>query len=299
MPRDADGAGVAAGAGLRSQPEAARLSGATAQASNAATTSVVLARRRFDMGVTLAPVSGNVHEALVVDRHKLTDEIERFTLRVDARAEEPREVLSFRTGQFVSLRVGEDADGSAVLRSYSIASSPGGDSLQLVVRHIPGGMASAWFDRLTLGTRVRFTGPMGFFVLELQHPGDIVFGVTGVGIAPVLPMIDEALSRNETGKIHLLWGNRHARDLFWQDEWAARVAAHPRLSVRVFVTRDPPPAGCLSGRITEPLLELVPELVKPTFYLVGSGAMIDDVKRGLVERGIERKRQIRTEAFFD
>ena len=41
-----------------------------------------------------------------------------------------------------------------------------------------------------------------------------------------------------------------------------------------------------------------PPLRQPTFYLVGSGAMIRDVKAGLVARGVDRKRQIRNEVFF-
>jgi len=246
------------------------------------------------MEATLAPVSGNVHEALVVERRRIADEIEAYELRLD-----PPESLHFRAGQFVSLRVGEDRDGSAVLRSYSIASSPGRDRITLIVRHIPGGAAAGWFERLTIGARVRFTGPMGFFVLELQHPGDVVFGATGVGIAPVLPMLDEVLGRAETGAIHVLWGNRGERDLFWREALAERAAAHPRLTVRLFLSREAPPDGVEAGRITAPIFALAPTLHRPTFYLVGSGAMIKDVKGGLVERGIDRKRQVRNEAFFD
>lgn len=246
------------------------------------------------MGATLAPVSGNVHEALLVERTAIADEIEAYTFAID-----PSATLHFRPGQFISLRVGEDRDGSAVLRSYSIASSPDQDRLTLIVRLIPGGAAAGWFDRLTIGARVRFTGPMGFFVLELQHPGDVVFGATGVGIAPVLPMLDEVLARPERGKVHLFWGNRHARDVFWHAELDARAAAHPtRLTVRRFLSRDAA-AGFEHGRITDPIFALVPALVQPTFYLVGSGAMIKDVKTGLLARGIDRKRQVRNEAFFD
>jgi ferredoxin-NADP reductase len=241
-------------------------------------------------------VSGNVHEALLVERRKIAGEIEAYTFALD-----PPAALHFRAGQFVSLRVGEDRDGSAVLRSYSLASSPDQDRLTLVVRLIPGGAAAGWFDRLTIGARVRFTGPMGFFVLELQHTGDVVFGATGVGIAPVLPMLDEVLARPEHGKIHVLWGNRHASDVFWQAELDARAAAHSaRLRVRRFLSREATlPAGYEQGRITEPIFALVPDLVQPTFYLVGSGAMIKDVKTGLLARGIDRKRQVRNEAFFD
>jgi ferredoxin-NADP reductase len=238
-------------------------------------------------------VSGNVHEALVIRREKIAAEVEAYDLRLD-----PPEPLHFRPGQFVSLRVGEDRDGSAILRSYSIASPPDRAQLTLIVRHIPGGAAASWFDRLTIGARVRFTGPMGFFVLELSHPGDVVFGATGVGIAPVLPMLDEVLARNESGRVHLLWGNRREHDLFWREELATRVRDNPRLGVRLFLSREAAPDR-EAGRITDPIFALVPELRRPTFYLVGSGAMIKDVKLGLVARGVDRKRQVRNEAFFD
>jgi hypothetical protein len=35
------------------------------------------------------------------------------------------------------------------------------------------------------------------------------------------------------------------------------------------------------------------------FYLVGNGAMIKEVKAGLIERGVDRKKQIRNEVFFE
>jgi ferredoxin-NADP reductase len=47
------------------------------------------------------------------------------------------------------------------------------------------------------------------------------------------------------------------------------------------------------------IVDDLPRLAKPTFYLVGNGGMIRDVKAALVERGVDRKKQIRNEAFFD
>ena len=53
------------------------------------------------------------------------------------------------------------------------------------------------------------------------------------------------------------------------------------------------------GRITAALLDRLARFSAPTFYLVGNGAMITEVKRELISRGVNRKTQIRTEAFFD
>ena len=127
-----------------------------------------------------------------------------------------------------------------------------------------------------------------------------MFGATGVGIAPVLPMLHEVLAREETGRVHLLWGSRHERELFWLSELESLRSAHARFSYRLFVSALVETAvDAERGRISAPLLELAPTLEQPTFYLVGSGAMVKEVKSGLVALGFDRKRQIRNEVFFD
>ena len=47
------------------------------------------------------------------------------------------------------------------------------------------------------------------------------------------------------------------------------------------------------------MLDALPSLTNPTFYIVGNGAMIAELKRSLIAQGIDRKKHIRTEAFFD
>jgi ferredoxin-NADP reductase len=216
----------------------------------------------------------------------------RFTLSDEDRA------IRWRPGQFISLTCGKQDNGEPLLRSYSIASRPDGDGLDLVVRLIEGGAASGWLAKLSVGDEVRFTGPMGFFVLELQHTGDLVFAATGTGIAPIVPMIEEALERTETGRIHLYWGLRAEEDLFWRER-IEELAASPRFSSALHLTRAGDAWPGPRGRIIDPVMQLLPSLTKPTFYLCGNGAMITDLKKSLVSQGVDRKRQIRTEAFFD
>ncbi len=239
-------------------------------------------------------MSGNVHETTVERVTSLARGVVEWRFRL-----EPPEPLAFRPGQFVSVRVGEDAAGAAILRSYSIASSPGQPWFALILKLVPGGVASSWFERLQPGARVRFTGPMGFFVLDLQHPGDVVLGVTGVGITPALPMLRELLARPEPGKVRLYWGNRDAEDLFWQAELDELQRTHPRFEVRYFLSGPAPSWSGLRGRITPAVLADLAAFRQPVFYLVGNGAMIRELKAGLVERGVDRKKQVRNEAFFE
>ena len=235
-------------------------------------------------------MSSRVHEATVSRVVPIAEKV----LELELTFPEP---VSFRPGQFLSLRVGVDSDGNPILRSYSIASSPGRREVTLIVKIIDGGTASGWFAARKAGDRVELTGPMGFFVVDLAHAGDVVFGATGVGMAPVLPMLDEVLARGEAGRVRLYWGNRRVNELFWRAELEARKAAHPRFDYHLYISGEE--WSGRKGRILSGIVDELPRLERPTFYLVGNGGMIRDVKAALVERGVDRKRQIRNEAFFD
>jgi len=216
------------------------------------------------------------------------------------------ERLEFRAGQFVSIAV----DPSAVRapepvprRSYSIASqSDAGDLLRFIVRVIPEGVASDYLMSLPLGTPVSMTGPHGFFVLDLTHPGDIVFGATGTGIAAVMPMLGELGRRPHEGlpphRRLVLWGVREESDLFARAE-IEDLAARAGAELSIHLTAPSSSWAGARGRITPALLARLPELRAPTFYLVGNGAMISELKRELIALGVNRRAQIRTEAFFD
>jgi len=213
------------------------------------------------------------------------------------------ERLDFRAGQFVSLAVGHDAEGLTLRRSYSIASpSREAEHLRFIIRIIPEGAASELLMSLPLGAEVEMTGPHGFFVLDAAHPGDVVFGATGTGVAAVMPMLDELAGRTDPridpGRRVLYWGARHESDLFSRDEIAA-LCRDAGTELRTFLTAPAPDWREGSGRITQAILDALPSLSAPTFYLVGNGAMIAELKRELVARGVDRKKQIRTEAFFD
>jgi CDP-4-dehydro-6-deoxyglucose reductase, E3 len=218
-------------------------------------------------------------------------------LIVDARFVDPPS-LSWRAGQFISVRCGDASRKPNERRSYSIASSPTRpDGLDLLVKLIPGGLGSELFRHLAPGDEIRFTGPMGFFTCELRHPGDAVFAATGSGIAAALPMIQETLARpDERGRVLLYWGMRHERDLYWVDQLEALKS--PRFRYEICMSQPSPVWTGTRGRINAHVLAAAPALERPIFYLVGHGDMVRDVKNALVAMGMDRKRQIRNEVFY-
>jgi CDP-4-dehydro-6-deoxyglucose reductase len=207
--------------------------------------------------------------------------------------------VPFLAGQFMTLPVGKDVAGRDVRRSYSIASrSDAPDGLRFIVRLLPTGVASDFWRELPLGAQVEMTGPHGFFTLDPHHHGDVVFAATGTGLAPVLPMLAELSHRQEPGRREVYWGLRRESDLFVPEEVTA-ACAEAGASLHTYLSRPENTWSGPRGRITGPVLDALPSLTSPTFYIVGNGAMIAELKRALVAQGIDRKKHIRTEAFFD
>ena len=208
--------------------------------------------------------------------------------------EPPR--IGFRPGQFLSLACGRDAAGQPQRRSYSIASAATvNDRAALLVKLVPGGLGSTYVEGLRPGDEVGFTGPMGFFVPDLAHGGDVVFAVTGAGLAPVVPMLCEILARAEPGRVVVHWGCRHEHDLFYRG-WLEELAARTRLQLTLHLSQPAPAWTGARGRVTDAVVaEAAPGR---TFYLVGNGDMVRDVTARLVGAGCDRKRQIRSEVFY-
>ncbi len=201
--------------------------------------------------------------------------------------------VRFRGGQFVSVRIGP---GYHPRRSYSIASSPiDATSFALLVKTLSA-TAGGFFSSLTVGDELQFNGPMGFFTLTDDHPGDVVMAATGVGISAVLSQIHELLARGGGSKVHLFWGLNHPRERFATDELDA-LAAGPRFSYEIWMADPAPGWSGPVGFITDPVLATADTLVLPTYYLCGNGAMVADVRRGLADRGVPAER-VRTEVFY-
>ena len=220
-----------------------------------------------------------------------------FTMRSPER-------LVFRAGQFVSLALPSPSDETAGMiprRSYSIASqSSAGDRVALLHSRDSGGQGLRLPDGAAARNHRQPDRTHGFFVLDPVHAGDIVFAATGTGIAAVMPMLGELAQTpaGERRRVIIYWGLRQQSDIFARDEIDA-LAAGAGAELAIHLTAPGPGWTGGRGRITPALLDRLPRLATPTFYLVGNGAMITELKRELISRGVNRKTQIRTEAFFD
>jgi CDP-4-dehydro-6-deoxyglucose reductase, E3 len=234
-------------------------------------------------------------ETILAEKKRLASGVFDLRLAVTSPGE-----LDFRAGQFVTLQVPVAATLASVRRSYSIASPTFcSREVRLIARHIPGGHASEYFMRLAPGDSVPMAGPFGAFTLAESHPGDLVFGTTGTGIATIMPMLEELvrMPARAPGKRLVYWGLRRPEDIFARDE-LEDLCRRAGAELCIHLSAATPAWPGRHGRIIPSVLALLPMLEAPVFYLVGNGAMVAEMKASLVEQGVDRKHQIRTESFF-
>ena len=109
------------------------------------------------------------------------------------------------------------SDDGPVSRLYSIASpNTNRNSFELIIRMIPGGLASNYLFSLKENTEVIFQGPAGMFGLR-KNEREKIFIVTGTGIAPILSMIKSEYKISNV-KYQIFWGLKNYKDVYLFNE---------------------------------------------------------------------------------
>jgi Na+-transporting NADH:ubiquinone oxidoreductase subunit F len=149
--------------------------------------------------------------------------------------------IPHRPGQYVQVQA--PSPEGPVFRAYSISSpSYEPDTVELVVRLVPGGIGSTYLHHLRAGDEVAFTGPYGEFVLDEDPDTEIVCVGGGCGLAPMKNIVCSVHRRWPQRSCWLFFGCRTTRDVFYLDLFQRlaerHVGFHP-----VFALSEPPAAG--------------------------------------------------------
>ena len=192
--------------------------------------------------------------------------------------------IRFQAGQFVSFEVPKPGLPFPVTRPYSIASPPSDrDVIDLLLNLVPGGPGSTFLFSLQSGDPVSFRGPAGTFVLRDYPDRRLLFVATGTGIAPIRSMLHARLP--SPTPVTLIWGLRHERDVYYQNELAELAAEFPEFSYAITLSQPSASWTGAVGRVQshiEPHIATVDDLA---VYVCGSHAMITSVTEQIRSRG--------------
>ncbi len=216
------------------------------------------------------------------------------TLRLDV-ADWP----GHRAGQHVDVRVTAE-DGYSAQRSYSIASAPGTDRLELTVVRFDDGEVSPYLaDVADVGDQLELRGPIGgWFVWDADDSTPVLLVGGGSGVVPLMAMMRHHARQASVAAMHLVYSARSIDDVLYRDELQSLAAGGHR-ALTLTLTREPSSQWTgHRGRVDAELLDQVAwrPRARPRCYVCGPTSFVEAVASALVGLGHEPT-LVKTERF--
>jgi len=214
--------------------------------------------------------------------------------------------VEFVPGQYLILFVPQGQ--TKARRLFSINTPPKKDgTFELLVKIIPGGVASEYVSRLTKEEEVLFQGPAGMFQLRPRQK-NIVFMATGTGLAPIrsilLSMANSQwlIANGQQIRTDLFWGLRTSQDAYYLDEFETLKKQFSGFSYNLCFSRDEQfekipqeqKSVCITGRIPDAMEKIANNTNlkidnASDYYLCGGRDAVETFRHYLYGRGIEKE----------
>lgn len=221
-------------------------------------------------------------------------------------------VAPFRPGQFLTFIVRIQGKG-VFIRCYSLSSTPHQtDHYRISIKRLmpppdapenapPGTVSSYFHDHLNEGDIVDVTAPAGEFHLDEESTRPLVLIAGGIGITPLISILDSLAESGSSRDVWLFYGVRNHLEHPFLEHLSSLKTTHP--NVRVIQVYSRPTENCRKGFHYDHEGHIGMELLQSElpsgnfeFYLCGPPAMMGDLVQGLRDWGVPED-DIRYEAF--
>jgi glycine betaine catabolism B len=206
--------------------------------------------------------------ATFVRKHLRTDKVASFVFH-------PARAVPYLAGQFAQVVFDEKELGNKALNKYlSFSCRPGKAEFE-VTKKLSESDFSKRLLALKSGDRVLFKGPMGNCVLtpEMKKVG---FLIGGIGITPVISILEDIVDKRLTTDISLLYSNWTVKDIAYKpqlDTWS-RDNKNIRVTHTV-VECGPNDKSCFSGMITSVFVQQqMPDYKERQIFIYGPPGMV-------------------------
>ena len=212
----------------------------------------------------------------------------------------------FRPGQFLTFRLGVDEPAKDkpknIVRCYSLSDSPRPDYYRVSIKRVlappdhpdvPPGVSSGFFhDHVQVGDRLMIRPPSGHFHLIEDEPLPIVLIGGGIGVTPMLSILNSVLERGVEREVWLYYGVRNGSEHIMKGHLQALAERHDNLHLHVCYSApgEDEVEGVdydHHGRVDLPLLRNTLRLARYQFYVCGPKPMMESLVPGLEEWGVD------------
>ncbi len=222
-----------------------------------------------------------------------------------------RPLIPFAPGQYLTFRLEAGTEQQPIVRCYSLSDRPRQDYFRTTIKRIaapPGnpaalpGRGSNYFHRhVKVDDVVEVRAPAGTFFLDPQASEPIVLIGAGIGVTPLVSMLEAILRTGHTREIQAIFGFRNSAEHPFKGRLASLAEEYPNLRLHVSYSA-PRSADVLyrdfnhQGRVT---IERVREVLPSNnyrFYLCGPGALMESLVPALWNWGVPES-NVHFEAF--
>ncbi|MEP4077710.1 2Fe-2S iron-sulfur cluster-binding protein [Haloferula sp.] len=218
---------------------------------------------------------------------------------------------AFDPGQFLTFQL--SIGGKGVTRCYSLSDAPFPDYYRVSIKRClpprdkpdaPAGLASSHFhDSVNEGDILDVLAPRGKFAIDPGESGPLVLSGSGVGVTPVLSMMNSLIAEKSRREIWFFYGVRNGSENMIKDEVAAWKALNLP-NVHVHVCYSDPGEGEEVGaefqhasRVEVSLFKTLLPSNNFDYYTCGPGPMMQGIRDGLAEWGVPEA-NVHDEAFI-
>ncbi len=209
-----------------------------------------------------------------------------------------RDAFEFKSGQFLTLRA--TVNGESVRRSYSICSTPAvlskSQEISVGIKRVEGGVFSTWATQhLQAGDEVDVMPPDGRFTFKKTDAKMRLMIAAGSGITPMLSMIADGLTSEESSRFCLVYGNQRTQTIMFNEALQDLKDRHPtRLQLIHILSRQATELPLSHGRIdAEKIAALTQSLIDVRHieeaFICGPEAMIEAAEAALQTAGVAKE----------
>jgi ferredoxin-NADP reductase len=218
--------------------------------------------------------------------------------------------LNYKAGQYAVVDLGTKEDPEGPVRSFTIASSPTEEFI-LISTRIRDTQFKKKLANLEIGSLVKFTAPLGKFVLpEDNNSKKVVFLSGGIGVTPFRSMVKYATDKQSPIKIMMFDSNRNKENILYKTVFDECMSVNKNLEIVQTITGEGQKVSSSStvnydwkresGYINKVMLTkymTIEELDNSIFYICGPSGMLKAMQKLLQEELEIPKERIKVEEF--
>ncbi|MGD0030234.1 NO-inducible flavohemoprotein [Paenibacillus illinoisensis] len=208
-------------------------------------------------------------------------------------------IATFQPGQYISLRMKPEGNAYAQIRQYSLSDAPGKPYYRISVKREsarmerPDGVISTYLhDHITEGSLVELSAPAGDFTLNTEDPRDVVLLSGGVGLTPMISMLNTLVDRNVQRSVTFVHAALNGEVHAFKDHVNTLAEQHENIQA-FYCYAQPTPDDREQSRFHREgyidaawLSQMIREPLESDYYLTGSVSFMQTMYAALGQIGV-------------